>query len=153
MNRTDVDAVLIKRDAVGLLDDGQHLLDDAGHLVCVGQVAVREAGVDQMQRQCHGLAAGQDTVQVTVEFIDQPRGLRVLGRVQRLDFRLQRICDVDVALRPLHRTGDVVGERHDKRGLRFGLFPSPVAVMASVTSRMISGGISDSSSAIWSGSR
>lgn len=95
----DVDAVLIKRDAVGLLDDGQHLLDDAGHLVCVGQVAVREAGVDQMQRQCHGLAAGQDTVQVTVEFIDQPRGLRVLGRVQRLDFRLQRICDVDVALR------------------------------------------------------
>ena len=63
----DVDAVLIKRDAVGLLDDGQHLLDDAGHLVCVGQVAVREAGVDQMQRQCHGLAAGQDTVQVTVE--------------------------------------------------------------------------------------
>lgn len=35
----DVDAVLIKRDAVGLLDDGQHLLDDAGHLVCVGQVA------------------------------------------------------------------------------------------------------------------
>ena len=78
-----------------------------------------------MQRQCHGLAAGQDTVQVTVEFIDQPRGLRVLGRVQRLDFRLQRICDVDVALRPLHRTGDVVGERHDKRGLRFGLFREP----------------------------
>ena len=123
----DVHAVLVQRDAVGLLNDGEHLLDDARHAVGIGQVAGGEPGVDQMHGERDRLVGGQDAVQIPVELGDQPLGLRIFLRVQRLHLHLQRILDRRAVLQPAHGAGDVVGQRHDQRWLRFGLRLQPDA--------------------------
>lgn len=63
----DTDIVLAERNIVSLLDDDKHLLDDARHGIGIRQIPIGKARIDQMQRERHRLAAGQDIMQTVIE--------------------------------------------------------------------------------------
>ncbi|MFT4296802.1 MAG: hypothetical protein QM582_15475 [Micropruina sp.] len=110
MNRPTLTLPESRVDAVGLFDDRHQLLDHPGHPVGVGQVAVGETGVDQVQRQTDRLGAGQLDVAALVDRPQQGLGLKVLVGVEVLHLGEQGIDDVHAQADPADGEADVVGE-------------------------------------------
>src|SRR5664279_3236564 len=81
-----------------LLDDLDELGDDRGHRVRVREVSGREPGVHQVQRQRHGFALGELSVESVVDGREQRERLAVLAPVQVLHFGEEGVLEHQTVL-------------------------------------------------------